>query len=134
MKDVLDEATDDMYAFLASLDSGYVGYVELVVDPSRFADLLYRYRHSHGETTAHPLYPNNPMPAVDPSRFLADRQYRHHHSHGESALEASLIPSDHMKYVWKLIEWENGEATIESSMRRRPGTSCGRFFLSRTIG
>jgi hypothetical protein len=53
------------------------------------------------------------MPAVDPSRF-ADRQYRRHHSHGESSNEASLIPSEHMKFVWKLIEWENGEATTNS--------------------
>jgi hypothetical protein len=67
---------------------------------------------------AHPLYPYEPMPAVDTSRF-ADRQYRHHHSHGKSTTEASLIPSDHMKYVWKLIEWENGEATINKSLSEK---------------
>jgi hypothetical protein len=84
MTDVMDEATDDMYAFLPSLDSGYVGYVELIVDPSRFVDLLYRYHHSHGEIMAHPL-----------------------------------IPSEHMKFVWKLIEWENGEATIKSLSEKK---------------
>jgi hypothetical protein len=53
------------------------------------------------------------MQAVDPSRF-ADHQYHHNHSHGESSTEASLIPSNHMKFDWKLIEWENGEATTNS--------------------
>jgi hypothetical protein len=91
----------------------YLSQPMLVVDPSRFADLLYRHHHSHGETTARPLYPYKPMPAVDPSRF-ADRQYRHHHSYGESSTETSLISSEHMKFVWKLIEWENGEATMNS--------------------
>jgi hypothetical protein len=156
---------EDIYAFLASLDSGFVGYVESIVtdptldvhrhkepvmmetsskipaidsgettalllarpdslvadvdgrktkdtihhlyapikkivypndpmptvDPNRFADRLYRYCHSHGETTANLLYPaNEPMRAIDPSR-LADRQYRNHHSHGESSTKASLI-------------------------------------------
>jgi len=86
---------------------------KLVIDPSRLADRLFRYHHSHGETTAQPLYLNEPMPAVDPSRF-ADRQYRHHHSHGESSTDAFLIPSKHVRFVWKLIEWENGEAAIKS--------------------
>jgi hypothetical protein len=91
----------------------YLNERMLVLDQSRLADRLYRQRHSHGETTAHPLYPNGTMPAVDPSR-LADRQYRHHHSHGESATAASLTPSKHMKFVSKLIEWENGEGTTNS--------------------
>jgi hypothetical protein len=90
-----------------------VGIADLHDDTSRLlADRLFRYHHSHRETKAQPLYPNEPMPALDPSRF-ADRQYRHHHSHGEITTR-SLIPSDHMKYVWKLIEWENGEATTNS--------------------
>jgi hypothetical protein len=92
----------------------YLNEPMLVIDPSHLADRLYRHRHSHGEMTAHLLlYHNKRMKAVDPSR-LADRSYRHHHLHGESTTETSLITSEHMKFVWKLIEWENGEATIKS--------------------
>jgi hypothetical protein len=104
--------------------AGYLNERMLVLDQSRLADRLYRQRHSHGETTAQRLYPNEMMPAVDPSRF-ADRQYRHHHSHGESttkgSTDASLITStsEHMKFVWKLIEWENGEASIKSLSEKK---------------
>jgi hypothetical protein len=94
---------------------------------------------------------------------LADRQYRHHHSHVESAPEASLIPSEHMKFVWKLIDgrmgrllripslpmpptillplmkllprtWRLTASFQDRTLRRRPGTFYSRFFLSRTIG
>jgi hypothetical protein len=38
-----------------------------------------------------------------------------------------------MKFIWKLIEWENvGRLLSSPSLRRRPGTFYSRFFLSRT--
>jgi hypothetical protein len=92
---------------VASSDHWESGTTIPIDDPSRLADLLFRYHHSHEETTAHPLYPYEPM---------RDQQYHHHHSHGESSTEASLIPSNHMKFVWKLIEWENGEEATSNSL------------------
>jgi hypothetical protein len=58
----------------------------------------------------------------------------HHHGSASNdsvdhgAYSICLIGINDMKYVWELIEWENGEATINSpSLRRRPGSFFSRY-------
>jgi hypothetical protein len=89
MTDLQDVAIDDIYEFIEAIDGGNVTDQHpsgsrtpfaQVVDPSCFADRLYRHHPSHGETMDCLFYLNEPMPIVAPSRH-ADKMYWHWHSH-----------------------------------------------------
>jgi hypothetical protein len=91
MTDVLDVATNDFYAFLNSLDSSV--FVAPIVN-----DLQLNY-----------------VVVIDDPNCPADCLHQDFHLNGENTTKPlSATTSDHMKYVWKLIEWENGEDTIKS--------------------
>jgi hypothetical protein len=110
MTDVLDEANEDTYALLASLDSGFVEPIANDLLPTVnvhlhdipvSTDTVNSYLHAidTGETTALLLARPDSLVAdvegrktkdlliVDQSR-LADRRYRQHHSHGETTAQS----------------------------------------------
>jgi hypothetical protein len=92
MTDVLDAATHDFYAFLNSLDSS--AFVAPIVNN----DLQL-----------------NHVVVIDDLSCPADCLHRDCHLNGESTTKPLFATtSDHIKHVWNLIEWENGEATIMS--------------------
>jgi hypothetical protein len=92
MTDVLDAATHDFYAFLDSLDSS------VFVAPIINNDLQLNY-----------------VVVIDDLSCPTDCLHWDCHLNGESTTKPlSATASDHMKHVWKLVEWENGEATIKS--------------------